>query len=1029
VLFTSLGLKNLPEKFYRKLDETKVFSYTAYNFPGLTAVSDRLARQALARVGGRVEKRRGEEVFVIPVKAPTPSRFEDIKNPGPIAGSMFTPEEKAQIKVQDPPRARRPLIEEKLANSLMARYLSKLVHESMLLDDMETDHNWAATGIATIGYTTERAKDGKRSLRFRTSMRDEAHIRANRKNSSFVGGQGGGASARLTLSQPQDWSRFNRISVWIYPHPTAQQTFSFTLQFTCADAPRGTLAPPYSHVVQDLKPGEWNQVVWEIPEFKRDKVTGLGIYQTLRGHDPEEEGILTYDIDRVEIQRVDAEKYEGWEVAPGRIAFQHVGYRPSEEKVAFASGLSESQFELVDTATSRAVASFPVKTVNNRRGRFQVLDFTSYTTPGSYLLRAGQTAGRPFAISDDLWFGTIEKALNFYYGERCGFDVPGVHRVCHQDWQGTHEGQTKIINGGWHDAGDLSQGSHRTGASVYAMLQVYDQLRQRGVQPDLQRRLLEEIRWGLDWLLKTRFGKGYRITWALGRIYTDNKVGTIDDMVVPAQHIAYENFLFSAVAGYAAQVLKDVDSRRAAQSLAAAEEDFRATLDQRASWTPATREEAAFGALASAELFRATGKRNYGEQAARFGRLLMECQEQRFVDGIPLAGYFYTDTSRQRVVHDYHLSFEEAPLMALRVLCDTFPAHADWMEWYAAALLHSEYFFRQGATISEPFRLVPNSVWSRAEIDALPERFDKDAALVQFNSGTRLSDNRRLRVFPIWRDNVFHGNTAIQLSGTAALTAAAQLRNQPSISDLARRQLQWVFGGNSFSQSLMYGEGYDYQPHFAYCLRDLVGALPVGMDSLHDDSPYWPMANRATYKEIWVVPVSRFLWSAAFQAMPARATGTAPAGAVFREARTGAQVKVAPGNYSVNLPPGDYSISYDSATKRMALLAGARYDLPLDPARAVEMELSAGRPQAGLVRIEARLRGAGAHKVELRAFNGSLDSPQQTVNLSAGREQTLTWNLNVVSDDKPWVVVAVPDGAASGRKELFGTVRKLPPIE
>jgi hypothetical protein len=106
VLFTSLGLKNLPDKFYRKLDETKVFSYTAYNFPGLMAVSDRLARQALARVGGRVEKRRGEEVFVIPVKAPTPSRFEDIKNPGPIAGSLFTPEEKAQIKVQDPPRTR-----------------------------------------------------------------------------------------------------------------------------------------------------------------------------------------------------------------------------------------------------------------------------------------------------------------------------------------------------------------------------------------------------------------------------------------------------------------------------------------------------------------------------------------------------------------------------------------------------------------------------------------------------------------------------------------------------------------------------------------------------------------------------------------------------------------------------------------------------------------------------------------------------------------------------------------------------------
>ncbi|MEK7407349.1 MAG: ADP-ribosylglycohydrolase family protein [Acidobacteriota bacterium] len=104
VLFTSLGLSKLPDRFYKKLDESKIFSYTAYNFPGLTAVCDQLMRQALVRAGGRVEKRRGEEVFVIPVKQPAPSKFEDIKVPGPIAGSLFTEGEKAEIKVQDQPR-------------------------------------------------------------------------------------------------------------------------------------------------------------------------------------------------------------------------------------------------------------------------------------------------------------------------------------------------------------------------------------------------------------------------------------------------------------------------------------------------------------------------------------------------------------------------------------------------------------------------------------------------------------------------------------------------------------------------------------------------------------------------------------------------------------------------------------------------------------------------------------------------------------------------------------------------------------
>jgi hypothetical protein len=98
ILFTTRGVSNLPDKYYRKLDETKIFSHTAYNFPKLLDVCEKLARQGLARVGGRIEKNaNGEEVFVIPAKAPTPSKFEDLKNPGPIAGSVFSDDEMAKI--------------------------------------------------------------------------------------------------------------------------------------------------------------------------------------------------------------------------------------------------------------------------------------------------------------------------------------------------------------------------------------------------------------------------------------------------------------------------------------------------------------------------------------------------------------------------------------------------------------------------------------------------------------------------------------------------------------------------------------------------------------------------------------------------------------------------------------------------------------------------------------------------------------------------------------------------------------------
>ena len=61
-------------------------------------------------------------------------------------------------------------------NSLMAKWEKKPVFESLLVDDMEHDGRWKATGIGEMSYTQDRAIDGQRSLRFRTSVRDTAYL-------------------------------------------------------------------------------------------------------------------------------------------------------------------------------------------------------------------------------------------------------------------------------------------------------------------------------------------------------------------------------------------------------------------------------------------------------------------------------------------------------------------------------------------------------------------------------------------------------------------------------------------------------------------------------------------------------------------------------------------------------------------------------------------------------------------------------------------------------------------------------------
>ena len=268
---------------------------------------------------------------------------------------------------------------------------------------------------------------------------------------------------------------------------------------------------------------------------------------------------------------------------------------------------------------------------------------------------------------------------------------------------------------------------------------------------------------------------------------------------------------------------------------------------------------------------------------------------------------------------------------------------------------------------------------------------------------------------------------SLRRSATASMASAALLRNSRETQDLVRLQLQWVLGGNPFSQSLMYGAGYDYQPLFAYCTRNLVGALPVGMDS-RNDSPYWPAENRATYKEMWVVPVSRMLFSLASMAMPAQISGVAAADTELREARTGAVIHLAAGKFTRTVPPGEYTISSGNTTSHLSLLAGGRYEVS-DLNHPIDMVLNASAPKNNEVRIEARLRGEGSHKIELRTFNGVTDVSSASVKLTPGREETVTWKLKVVAAEKPWAVVAIPDSNMSARQELSGTLRERTPIE
>jgi len=164
-------------------------------------------------------------------------------------------------------------MKELFENSLRYVWQNKEVHASQMLADMEEPSGWTVDGIGEISFTKERSKEGSQSMRFQTPMRDNEHVKRAMEEEGKSGGRHGGRSrAILTFDQPQDWTEFNRISLWMYLHPSEMRTISCSLGFRCEDAPSSFTDPRSNTVIQRLLPGQWNHVIWEIPNLHRHPV-------------------------------------------------------------------------------------------------------------------------------------------------------------------------------------------------------------------------------------------------------------------------------------------------------------------------------------------------------------------------------------------------------------------------------------------------------------------------------------------------------------------------------------------------------------------------------------------------------------------------------------------------------------------------------------------------------------------------------------------------------------------------------------
>jgi hypothetical protein len=915
------------------------------------------------------------------------------------------------------------------------RWLNKNVIDSHLLDNMEDLSAWSFAGAGEMTLSDVHAKDGKHSLRLRSTS-----------NVAQVGGDGEWEDLVATRKfGGEDWSHYNRISIWVYPDIIGSPAISCSL--TLHNDGVHKLPDNYNegrHESISLKNRTWNHVVWEIAPLDRDRVTALDVAYSLpkKFPDPGDQTIL--DIDQLELQNVIADHTEGWDVAPGKIVFSQSGYTIGSSKSALSSDLAAREFSVIDQQTGEAVLTKPVVQKTTPLGQYQVLDFSELREPGTYVIKAGDTLTRSFEIADHAWRRSIWKAINFMYSERCGAEIPGLHGICHQDVYTTHGDKRIIVNGGYHDAGDLSATGNTPGM-VYALLSLAESLNRQGEDLALHDRLLEEARWGLNWVLKTRFGDGYRSTGQLVSYWTDGIMGTADDRFGIAVNNPEWNFRVSGVEALAARVLKDSDPELAHRSLVIAEEDWKYAVEGLKTAPPLAEvygaqdelERISFGVVASAELYQATGDQRYADEAVALGDMVLASQERTLQPWtIPLTGYFYTGPKRENLFHRFHLGQEQEPIIALVRLCEVLPDHDKWMKWYSAVVLHSQYYLKSASVVDEPYAVLPAAVYRESEKRLLPETknwtplraADRDSYLEQVKRGIPLGGEYYLRRFPVWFD--FRGNSSVLLSQAKALSAAAQLRGDLQAEDLAQKQAQWLVGRNPFGASLMYGEGYDWTPLYSVRCGPMVGALPVGIETKgFNDAPYWPTQICWTYKEVWTQPVGQWIWLMQDVSVPATVRGTAdPAGrepVEFREQNTGkvttTTVGSVGGQFSIHLPEGHYDVRQGSAHTSVTVLPGGRYDLELRRDRAFDFTVAFQDLGHNEVILRVSAEGTGRHTFTIRSDNLVLnEQAKQEIDLASGSVRESIWHARVLSPTTPWVAVFVPDGTLSERRELTG---------
>jgi len=286
----------------------------------------------------------------------------------------------------------------------------------------------------------------------------------------------------------------------------------------------------YNHFAKSLAGADTNWRLFEVPFTRLKQEWGTAV-----AWDPKtvlQVSILVMNTSKANVwtEIDDIEFYQAGEekialdtaiFVSGCPKVNQVGYDPRDRKVAVATvpfHHAGDSLWVVDKNRRRVWGGVFGEAIDDSASTRETVvqgDFSGFADDGIWQIESNGRISAPFRIGSAVLGGLYGDALKSFRTIRCGTaihdDRIGLdHAPCHlQDTIRSSDGTSGDFTGGWHNAGDYGKWVVEAAVSVASFLWLVemDQLRSKHA-PTGREALLDEARWGLDWILKMQMPDG-----------------------------------------------------------------------------------------------------------------------------------------------------------------------------------------------------------------------------------------------------------------------------------------------------------------------------------------------------------------------------------------------------------------------------------------------------------------------------------------------------------------------------------------